>query len=255
MVRRSAGAGLAWMAGRVAGMSLGGMAGRVAGVELVIMAALLAMAGCRSVPTAELQVGTPRSRIQQVEGEDRVAVAITIPVRANPDGAEFAVMRSGRPVTVQSTPSASLPGWIDLVDDTGSFATTLAYQIVATFPTGDTVRKELSVGLARSLLAFPSVTLARKSVTPKFVWNTQGLEHARFQLDVAPDSADGYSLLFPGGVSSYDWRDPATSSAGNQVITPRSLVVGIRYTARVTATAGPAERQEQMVSRPIAFTP
>lgn len=216
---------------------------------------LLAVAGCRFVPTAELQVGTARSRITQTEDQDRVAVAVSIPVRASVEGATFKLNRSGQAVSFDSTPSAALPGGVDLVDESGTFATVVPYQILAAFPTGDTVQKDVSVTLVRSLFAFPTVALAQKSTTPKFIWNTQGLEFAKFQLEVAPESADGYSLLFGKGVSSYDWRDAATSSFSNQPITPRTLVTGVKYTAKVTATAGPADRQEQAVSKTVTFTP
>lgn len=222
---------------------------------LGLAAAVTLLAGCRLTPEPELQVGTARTRIQEVEDVGKVTIAVSIPVRPNSGGAEFQLTRAGSPVTFDSTPSTALHGGVDLVDESAPFATSLAYQIVAAFPTGETVKKDLSVSLVRSLTAFPTLSLTSGTTTPKFVWSTQGLANATFMLEVTPESASGYSLLFGKGISSYDWRNPASSSAGNQVITPAKLVAGVTYTARVTATAGPAERQEQTVSKAITFRP
>ncbi len=229
-----------------------GRAGLRAG--LLVLLGLL-FPGCRFSPTAELQVGTPRSRMVQVEDQGSAAITVSIPVRASVEGAEFKLNRAGQEISFESSPSASLTGGLDLVDESASFSTLLAYQIVASFPTGEAIKKDLTLQLVRSLLSFPTLAITVKSTTPKFVWSTQGLEFATFGLEVAPESATGYSLLFGKGVSSYDWGNYASPSVGAQTIMPRPLVTGVKYTARVTATTGSAEKQEQMVSKTVTFTP
>jgi len=211
------------------------------------------LTGCTPA-TGSLHVSTASTLIRQVEGEDRVPVRVTIPVLATPGDARITVLRDGGAVSVASTPSTTLAGGVDLVDDGATFTTTLNYEVTAAFPSGGTARKDVVVSLVRTLLSFPTVN-ARKSVDHlTFDWSVLGLEGSTFQLDITPSGGPSWSLSFGSAQSSYVWGDTASASATGHLIFPSMLPPG-QATARMTATKGPARRREQAISRLITFTP
>jgi len=224
------------------------------------------------VPEAgTLKVGNPQAVIRQEEGQATAAVIVTLPVLASPaTDAAFNVRRDGQNVTVTSSPSVSLPGGVDLLDETATFKTKVSYEITATFPWGGTAKQALGMTLARSLQGFPRLAEPTaganlRGARPLFKWDAVGLETAMFRLDVTPEGGTPQSWLVGRGVATFDWGTPATASATGFPGYPQKLTPGIEVVAQVTAIAGPSERTElagtrtlvveQVRSKAVKFTP
>ncbi len=230
------------------------------------------LGGCRFVPeTGTLKIGATQAIIRQEDGQSAPAVVVTVPVLAVPSaGTTYQLARDGHLVSAISSPSATLAGGTDLIDDTAPFKTRLSYEVVATFEAGNTAKGSVGIGLTRTLQSFPRIAEPAQGsnlqgVRPKFRWELVGLETALLKLDVTPTSGTPQSWYVGRGKAEFDWGTPATDSATGFPGFPRTLTRGVEVTAQVTAIAGPTDRTdssgsrtqvvEQVRSRAISFTP
>lgn len=235
---------------------------------VLAIGAALAIAGC---PTQGpmLTVGQPHTIIVQRDGDAQPTVQVGIPVLAT-GASSLVLQRDGATVATianiaAASPSAWLPGGIDVWDLGATYAPSLDYRIVATSG-GATVAQDVPVSIFRSLTAFPQITSPvdgsrQQGSEPTILWTPVGVPEANpasgYRLDawyVDNPSIPEQSYLLGPDEDRFDWGHPATSSTGQELV-PAQLTAGLPVEIQVVAIATSSFETDENVSRPVTFVP
>ncbi len=237
------------------------------GLVLAIGTAL-GISGCQAQAPV-LTVGQPHTIVVQRDGDAQPTVQVAIPVIAT-GASSLALERDGATVATianiaAATPSAWLPGGIDIWDRAASYALSLDYQVVATSG-GSTVTQDVPVSISQTLTAFPQITFPvdgsrQQGSQPTILWTPVGVAQANpadgYRLDawyVNNPSIPEMSYFFGPDEDRFDWGQPATSSTGQEIY-PAQLTAGVPVEIQVVAIATTSFETDENVSKTITFVP